>query len=145
MAPGHTLQATDTIAPIGPFGARPHRIWHAPGAPTSSSASLEWPQATPLKPPTRSPPIGPRGPSPPDVARAPVMIKRLHRLIPPHVTRLRRPKPGPEKSVPSAKPPVPVAGGADPGSGAERLSERHFGGEPAAHQWFRIRVLRDVA
>jgi hypothetical protein len=187
MAPGHTLQTTDTITPIGPsgpvptgcgarrerrrprrlllngprphppsprhdhpnrsLGARPHRIWHArrerrrprrllmngrrphpssprhdhpnrpsgpvptgcgaraPGTPTSSSATLEWPQATPLKPPTRSPQSALRGPSPPDVAHAPVMNKRIYRLVSPHVTRIRRPKPGPEKSIPSAKPP----------------------------------------
>ena len=38
-----------------------------------------------------------------------------------------------------------VAGGADPGRGAERFSEGLLCGEPAANQWFRIRVLRDVA
>jgi hypothetical protein len=31
------------------------------GAPTSSSSSLKWPQATPLKPSTRSPQSAPRG------------------------------------------------------------------------------------
>ena len=39
-------------------GARP------PGTPTSSSAVLEWPQATPLKPPTRSPQSASSGPVP---------------------------------------------------------------------------------
>ena len=34
-----------------------------------------------------------------------------------------------------------VAGGADPGRGAERLSERLFGWEPAANQWFRSHYL----
>jgi hypothetical protein len=38
-----------------------------------------------------------------------------------------------------------VAGGADPGRGAERFSERLLCREPAANQLFRIRVLRDVA
>ena len=38
-----------------------------------------------------------------------------------------------------------VAGGADPGRGSERFSERLFCREPAANQRFRIRVLRDVA
>ena len=38
-----------------------------------------------------------------------------------------------------------VAGGADPGRGAERLSERFLCGEPAANQWFRIIILKDVA
>ena len=35
-----------------------------PGTPTSSSAVLEWPQATPLKPPTRSPQSASSGPVP---------------------------------------------------------------------------------
>jgi hypothetical protein len=34
-----------------------------------------------------------------------------------------------------------VAGGADPGRGAERFSERFFGGEPAANQLFRSHCL----
>ena len=38
-----------------------------------------------------------------------------------------------------------VAGVADPGRGAERLSERHFGTEPAVKKRIRSRVLRDVA
>ena len=38
-----------------------------------------------------------------------------------------------------------VAGGADPGRGAERLAERLVGGEPAANQSVRIGDLRDVA
>ena len=38
-----------------------------------------------------------------------------------------------------------VAGGADPGSGAERLAERLVGGEPAANHCVRIGDLRDVA
>ena len=38
-----------------------------------------------------------------------------------------------------------VAGGADPGRGAERFSERLFGWEPDTNQWFRICVLKDVA
>ena len=38
-----------------------------------------------------------------------------------------------------------VAGGADPGRGAERFSERLFGWEPATNQRFCIRGLRDVA
>ena len=40
-----------------------------------------------------------------------------------------------------------VSGGADPGRGAERLSERFLsrGRRPAAEKWFRVRVLRDVA
>ena len=58
------------------------------GTPTSSSASLKWPQATRFKPPTRSPQSAPRGPSPPDVASAPVMNQRLHRWIPPHPFRV---------------------------------------------------------
>ena len=38
-----------------------------------------------------------------------------------------------------------VAGGADPGRGAERLSERFFGMGPDAKKRIRSRVLRDVA
>ena len=38
-----------------------------------------------------------------------------------------------------------VAGFADPGCGAERLSERLFGSGPDAKKRFRVRVLRDVA
>ncbi len=38
-----------------------------------------------------------------------------------------------------------VAGGVDPGRGAERFSERRLCREPAANQWSRIRVLKDVA
>ena len=40
-----------------------------------------------------------------------------------------------------------VAGGADPGGGAERLSERFLsrGRRPAAWKRIRIRVLKDVA
>jgi hypothetical protein len=38
-----------------------------------------------------------------------------------------------------------VAGGVDPGRGAERFSERLPCREPAANHWFRIRVLKDVA
>jgi hypothetical protein len=38
-----------------------------------------------------------------------------------------------------------VAGGADPGRGAERFSERLFGWEPDTNQWFRICGLKDVA
>ena len=34
-----------------------------------------------------------------------------------------------------------VAGGADPGRGAERLSERLFGGEPDSNQWIRSHRL----
>jgi hypothetical protein len=64
MAAGHTPQAPDTIAPIGPSGPIPPDVARAPlGTPTSSSASLEWPQATPLKPPTRSHQSARRGPS----------------------------------------------------------------------------------
>jgi hypothetical protein len=65
MAPGHTPQAPDTITPIGLFGALPHRIWSGrAGSADVSSAALEWPQATPLKPPTRSPQSAPSGPIP---------------------------------------------------------------------------------
>ena len=38
-----------------------------------------------------------------------------------------------------------VAGGADPGRGAERLSERFSGRGPAAKNRFRVRVLIVVA
>ena len=38
-----------------------------------------------------------------------------------------------------------VAGGADPGSGAERLAERLVGGEPDSNHCVRIGDLRDVA
>ena len=38
-----------------------------------------------------------------------------------------------------------VAGVADPGRGAERLTERLFGMEPDAKKRFRSRVLSDVA
>ena len=38
-----------------------------------------------------------------------------------------------------------VAGVADPGRGAERLTERLFGRGPAAKKRIRSRVLRDVA
>ena len=34
-----------------------------------------------------------------------------------------------------------VAGGADPGRGAERFSERLFGGEPDSNQWIRSHRL----
>jgi hypothetical protein len=34
---------------------------------------------------------------------------------------------------------------ADPGRGAERFSERFFGGRPDAKKRFRIRVLKDAA
>ena len=37
-----------------------------------------------------------------------------------------------------------VAGGADPGRGAERLAERLVGGEPAANHCVRIGDLRDA-
>ena len=37
-----------------------------------------------------------------------------------------------------------VAGGADPGRGAERLTERFFGRRPGRNQRVRIRRLRDV-
>ena len=38
-----------------------------------------------------------------------------------------------------------VAGGADPGRGAERLTERFFGRGPAAKKRFRVRLSKDVA
>jgi hypothetical protein len=55
------------------------------------------------------------------------------------------PETRPRKIRSVGKAAIPVAGGADPGRGAERFSERHFGGEPAANQGVRIRRLKDVA
>ena len=61
------------------------------------------------------------------------MNKRIHRLIPPHVTRPPSRETRSSRQHPVGKA-ATVAGGADPGRGAERLTERLFGGEPAANQ-----------
>jgi hypothetical protein len=58
-------------------------------------------------------------------ARAPVMNKRIHRLIPPHATRLPPPETRPRRIHPVGNA-APVAGVADPGRGAQRLSEHLF-------------------
>ena len=50
-----------------------------------------------------------------------------------------------QKFHPVGKAAIPVAGGADPGRGAERFSERLLCGEPVSNQRIRIRVLKDVA
>ena len=71
MAPGHTLQAPDTITPIGPSGPVPTECGaRAPGTPTSSSASHKWPQATPYTPPRPDHPNRPHGARPHRMRRA---------------------------------------------------------------------------
>jgi hypothetical protein len=136
MAAGPTPQAPDTIPPIGPPGPVPTgRGARAPGAPTSSSASLKWPPAPPLKPPTRSHQSAPRGPSPRDAARAPPWERRRPRR---HLLNGRRPHPSSPRHDPPNR---PLGGGrstpadetsafpasADPGRLAVRLSEHFFG------------------
>ena len=61
MAPGHTPQAPDTITPIGPLGARPHRMWRgrAPGNADVSSASLGRPLTANRENQSAAPPQSP--------------------------------------------------------------------------------------
>jgi hypothetical protein len=69
------------------------------------------------------------------------MNKRLHRLVPPHPTQLQSPETRSRRQHPVGKA-APVAGGADPGRLAVRLSERFFGLRISG---FAAIVLKNVA
>ena len=117
-------------ADVGNRGVKKGCRARAPGAPTSSSASLKWPPATPFKPPTRSHQSAPRGLSPPDMARAPGALttsSASHKW--PQATPLKPPTRSPQsaprgRAFNTARRDVGV-----PGGGAEPVAMWSFSSE----------------